>query len=108
MATFTLAQDAYSSAIITIESMSPVAIALTADPSMSSSVIAPIKTAGADRDAIFHFKEASQAISSSLCQISSLEVYRGREQVIKISHEGFLLNGSGSIEVRQGIKLTEY
>ena len=95
-----------SSAIIPFESMSPVA--LTPDPSKSSSVITPIKTAEADGDAIFHFREANQTISSSLCQISSLEVYRGREQVIKISHEGFSLSGSGSIKVRQEIKLTEY
>ena len=47
----------------------------------------------------FGFNETKQPVNSSFCQISSLEVYRGREQAIEISHEGFSLNGSGSIEV---------
>ena len=34
-----------------------------------------------------------------VCGISSLEVYRGREQVIKINHTGFVLSNSGTIEV---------
>ena len=47
----------------------------------------------------FGFNENNQSVNSSFCNISSLEVYRGREQAIEISHEGFTLNGSGSIEV---------
>ena len=35
-------------------------------------------------------------LNSSTCQISSLEVYRGREQVIEISHQGFSLSDNGS------------
>ena len=38
-------------------------------------------------------------VDSSICSISSLEVYRGRERTIEISHTGFILDNSGSIEV---------
>ncbi len=33
------------------------------------------------------------------CHIDSLEVYRGRKKVIKISHDGFSINKNGSIQV---------
>ena len=75
-------------------------LALIADPSMSSSVIALIVKAEGDGDAIFHFREANQTVNSSVCHISSLEVYRGTKQVIKIRHDGFSLNDNGTIEVR--------
>ena len=48
---------------------------------------------------IFKFNETDQPVNSSFCTISSLEVYWGREQVIEISHQGFLLNNNGSVEV---------
>ena len=32
-----------------------------------------------------------QPVNSSLCHIASLEVYRGRRQITKISHDGFFL-----------------
>ena len=47
----------------------------------------------------FIFNEAKQPVNSSFCNISSLEVYRGRGQAIEISHEGFSLSDIGSIEV---------
>ena len=40
-------------------------------------------------------------LNSSTCQISSLEVYRGREQAIEISHQGFSLSDSGTIQVHK-------
>ena len=46
-------------------------------------------------------QEEQDLVNSSICQISSLEVYRGREEAIKISHQGFSLN-NGSIEVYTG------
>ena len=49
---------------------------------------------------MFKFNITNQLVNSSLCAISSLEVYRGREQVIEISHKGFFLSDNGSIEVR--------
>ena len=49
---------------------------------------------------LFEFNETRQSVNSSFCIISSLEVYRGREQAIEISHEGFSLNDSGSVEVK--------
>ena len=38
-------------------------------------------------------------LNSSICHISSLEVYRGREQAIEISHGGFSLSSNGTIKV---------
>ena len=49
---------------------------------------------------IFGFSGTNQTVNSSFCSISSLEVYRGRQQAIEISHQGFSLGDSGSIEVR--------
>ena len=49
---------------------------------------------------IFGFNRTNKMVNSSFCTISSLEVYRGREQAIEISHQGFSLRGNGSIEVR--------
>ncbi len=40
-----------------------------------------------------------KAVNNSLCHISSLEVYRGREQAIEISHDGFSLTENGTINV---------
>ena len=49
---------------------------------------------------IFGFNGTNQTVNSSFCYISSLEVYRGREQAIVINHQGFSLSYNGSIEVR--------
>ena len=43
----------------------------------------------------------SQSINSTQCHISSLEVYRGREQAIEISLDGFSLTENGTIKVNQ-------
>ena len=48
----------------------------------------------------FGFNDTNQPVNSSFCNISNLEVYRGKEQAIEISHQGFFINDSGSIEVR--------
>ena len=40
-------------------------------------------------------------VNSSVCHISTLEVYRGREQAFKISHRGFTLSNNSAIEVTQ-------
>ena len=50
---------------------------------------------------IFGFNGTNQIVNSSFCNISSLEVYRGREQAFEISHQGFTLSFNGSIEVRK-------
>ena len=44
---------------------------------------------------------------TSFCNISSLEVYRGREQVIEINHQGFFLSENGSIEVKHTLCVGE-
>ena len=49
----------------------------------------------------FTFEITKELVNSSFCNISTLEVYRGREQAIEISNVGFSLNHNGSITVRQ-------
>jgi hypothetical protein len=52
-----------------------------------------------DHIVMFGFNGTNLTVKSSYCQISSLEVYRGRQQAIEISHQGFSLDDNGSIEV---------
>ena len=49
----------------------------------------------------FGFNGTNQMVNSSFCIVSSLEVYRGREQAIEIGHQGFSPCDNGSIEVRK-------
>ena len=57
---------------------------------------------------MLEFNETDQAVNSSLCCISSLEVYRGRQQAIEISYHGFSLSDNGSIEVHKCSKFYIY
>ena len=47
----------------------------------------------------YHGTNLSQPVNGSLCAISNLEVYRGRDQVNEIESGGFSLNESGFIQV---------
>ena len=47
----------------------------------------------------FHFNGTDQPVNSSFCHIASLEVFRGWEQAIQISHSGFSLSDNGTVEV---------
>jgi hypothetical protein len=38
-------------------------------------------------------------VNGSLCQITSLEVYRGRDQITEISHGGLSLSENGMVKV---------
>ena len=51
-------------------------------------------------DVIVYHRSTGQPVRSAFCHISSLEVYQGRNETVKISHGGFYLNQSGAIEVR--------
>ena len=51
-------------------------------------------------DAVVYHRPTDQPVNSAFCHITSLEVYRGRNDAIKISHDGFHLNRRGTIEVR--------
>ena len=55
-------------------------------------------------DAIIVYNEMQRVVSPT-CQITSLEVYRGRDQVTMIRHGGFSLSISGMIEVSIMINL---
>ena len=48
-------------------------------------------------DAVVVYEE--EQVNSSVCNISSLEVYRGRKKAIEISHNGFSLSERATIEV---------
>ena len=61
-----------------------------------------------NRSIIFKFNRTDQLMNSSFCHISSLEVYRGREQAIDISHEGFSLSENGSIKVKVILNFATY
>ena len=50
---------------------------------------------------VFNGTMANQTVSSAACNIASIKVYRGRRQVIEISHKGFSLNERGNIEVSE-------
>ena len=52
-------------------------------------------------DAVVVLKEQQMQINNngSFCAISSLEVYRGRDQAIEITHQGLSLGDGGIIEV---------
>ena len=50
-------------------------------------------------DAVIVYKDLQMLADKSFCNISSLEVYRRREQAIEISHQGFSLSENGTIEV---------
>ena len=45
-------------------------------------------------------KTTQMSVNNSVCNISSLEVYRGRQQSYEISKDGFSLSKNGTIEVR--------
>ena len=47
----------------------------------------------------FYFNGTNQSVDNC-CHIDSLEVYRGREQAIEISHDGFSLTENGTVEVQ--------
>ena len=51
-------------------------------------------------DAVVYHRPTDQPVNNVFCHITSLEVYRGRNEAIKISHNGFHLNQRGAIEVR--------
>ena len=45
--------------------------------------------------------DSCQPASSPFCEISNLEVYRGHDQLVGISHEGLSLSDKGAIKVNQ-------
>ena len=50
-------------------------------------------------DAVVTFRNREEQVNGSICNISSLEVYRGREQAIEINYRGFSLTENGTIKV---------
>ena len=83
-----------SALIIPNETSSLIAVASTS--SSTSTLVVDASTGGG---ATFYFRDTEQLINKSVCDIDSLEVYRGREQAIEISHDGFTLSNSGTFEV---------
>ena len=52
-------------------------------------------------NAVVTFRNREEQVNGSICNISSLEVYRGREQAIEIDYRGFSLTENGTIKVYQ-------
>ena len=50
-------------------------------------------------DALIRSKESNQTVNNSLCTISSLEVYRGRQQAFAVDKSVFSLSDSGALKV---------
>ena len=48
---------------------------------------------------VVHRTTTHQSVNSSSCSISSLEVYRGKQQVFEIAHDGLSLKDNGTIKV---------
>ena len=44
-------------------------------------------------------QQKNKSLNVSLCQIASLEVYRGNESIIEINHSGFTLTDRNTIQV---------
>ena len=44
-------------------------------------------------------QQKHKSLNISLCQIASLEVYRGNESIIEINHSGFTLTDRNTIQV---------
>ena len=87
-----------SHAVVPIEESHLTAIVFI--DSLNTSIVTHLRADSRDQISRFHFSETLQALNNSFCQVASLEVYRGREQAIEISHDGFSLNDNGSIEVK--------
>ena len=51
-----------------------------------------------ERTAILVHSETQTLVFSPTCHIASLEVYRGRDQAITISHDGLSLSDNGTLE----------
>ena len=51
-------------------------------------------------DVVVYHRPTGQPVDSAFCHITSLEVYRGRNEAVKISHGGLYWNQRGAIEVR--------
>jgi hypothetical protein len=85
-----------SDAIVPTSSLHPTTIAV-----FDSSSYLLSRAGNATTYEMFKINETDQLVNSSLCHISSLEVYRGRDQAIEISHQGFSLNENGSIKVHK-------
>ena len=93
-----LSHSGCSDAIVPTGSLHLTTIAVF-DPTSAITYWLTTVTANIYTIAMFKINGTNQLVNSSYCHISSLAVYRGRDRVIEISHQGFLLRDNGSIEV---------
>ena len=77
----------------------PHELRLTVDTVKKNSRIQTINSINQAANAIIITNSTKKPLNNSVCDISSLEVYRGRDQAIEISHQGFSLSENGSIKV---------
>ena len=89
---------ACSAAVIPAEPSTNLAVMAGIDSTTESNVTSLQEASGITTK--FKFNITDQPVNSSFCHISNLEVYRGRKQVIQISHDGFSLSINGTVDVR--------
>jgi hypothetical protein len=70
----------------------------------SGSIVNQLKVVDLDASftnaAVAIINSTHRLVNGSLCQIASLEVYRGRDQIIEISHGGLSLSENGMVKVK--------
>ena len=89
-----------SHAIVPTQSVHPITIARLDSSALNVTYLLVADNTTDNHSATFKFNETpDKLVNGSLCNISSLEVYRGRDEVIKINHDGFSLSNNGNIEV---------
>ena len=81
-------------------------IAVNIDDRKNITVLKIMGVANFDTDtAIIVYRDQHRQSVSSLsdCQIDNLEVYRGTQQIVEISHAGFSVTNERSIEVTKSV-----
>ena len=56
-----------------------------------------------ETNAVITLRDPPQQSLLSNCHVSSLEAYRGKQQAIKICHNGFNISNQGNIEVSASV-----
>ena len=86
-----------SSAVISAEPSVNLTVIVDLDSKAMSNITSLKEASGITTK--FKFNITDQPVNSSFCQITSLEVYRGKKQAIQISNDGFSLSINGTVDV---------
>ena len=96
--TYTCIHTGCMFAIAPVGSDSPHMIAVYMESNQNN--IIALTTADTNSIAVITYREWYEKANSSLdCHIDSLEVYRGKQYVTEINHNGFSITENGTIQV---------